>query len=324
MNRLVIRAFVALSLAAATLVATAQTFPSKPIRIIAPYAPGSGPEVFARFLAERLTKSLKQPVTIENRPGGNGFIAIGAVKRAAPDGHELLLVANSHLTINPTLIPNAPYDVDRDFTPLSLLYRTPFYVAVAANSPYRNMTDLVNAAKARPGEINYGTPYVGSNAHLGSIMLESLTDTRMTHVPYKDVPQIYIGLSNGDLDWAYTTIGSAGSLLRSGKIRLIAIASEKRAPSQPNVPTVKEAGGPAQLEVEAWVALMAPKATPPETVRRITAELATVLADPQVQAFGQTLGFDAVSSTPEQLRALMVRDTALYAEQIKRRGLKAE
>src|SRR5205823_8184505 len=238
----------------AAALAGAQTYPTKVVKITAPYSAGAAPAVFTRVLAEKLSRTWSQPVVVEPRPGASGFIAIEAVKSAPADGHELLIVSNSHTAINPALYKKLPYDPDRDFVPVAMIYRTPFFLVVATSGPYPDVRSLIAAAKANPGDVTYGSSYVGSPSHLGSAEFEYLTGTKMIHVPFKDQSQMYVSVANRDVGWAFSTLGSALPLIQSGKIKLIAIASKERLKTLPEVPTVEEAGGPAGLELGSWLA----------------------------------------------------------------------
>ena len=304
--------------------AFAQAWPAKPVRVVSPYSSGSGPDVFLRVVGDKLSRQWGQQVLVDARAGANGFIAIEAVKKAAPDGYEMLLVGNAHATINPNLFAKVPYDIEADFTPVAMLYRTPFYITVAANGPYRNVADIIAAAKAEPGKLTYGTPYVGSPAHLGSVNLELLTGTRMIHVPFKDTVQIYASVGNGDVNWAFGTIGSTMPIVKTGKARLIAVAAKTRSAGMPDVPTIGEAGGPAGLEVDAWVAILAPKRTPAEIVRRVNADVLKLLGDADVRDRLNVLGFDAYPATPEQVSEIIRTDLRKNADLVKRTGAKAD
>jgi len=304
--------------------AAAQSWPAKPVKVVSPYSSGSGPDVFLRVVGDKLSRQWGQQVLVDARAGANGFIAIETVKKAAPDGYEMLLVGNAHATINPNLFAKVPYDIEADFTPVAMLYRTPFYVAVAANGPYRMVADIIAAAKAEPGKLTYGTPYVGSPAHLGSVNLELLTGTRMIHVPFKDTVQIYASVGNGDVNWAFGTIGSTLPIVKTGKARLIAVAAKTRSPGMPDVPTIGEAGGPAGLEVDAWVAILAPKRTPADIVRRVNADVLKLLGDADVRDRLNVLGFDAYPATPEQVSEIIRTDLRKNADLVKRTGAKAD
>ncbi len=304
--------------------AFAQTFPSKPVKISAPYSAGAAPAVFTRVIADKLARAWSQPVIVDARPGASGFIAIEAIKNAVPDGHELLVVSNAHVAINPSLYKKLPYDPQKDFVPVAMFYHTPFFVAVAASGPYPNVSALIAAAKANPGAVSYGSSYVGSPSHLGSAEFEFLTGTKMIHAPYKDQSQMYVGIASGDIGWAFTTLGSALPLLQAGRLKLIAIAAPQRARLLPDIPTMAEAGGPPGMVVGAWLAIMAPRGTPPEVVRKINLEVNRALADPDVVQQLQNFGFEAAPETPEQLAEEIRADAKKFADLVRRTGATAD
>jgi tripartite-type tricarboxylate transporter receptor subunit TctC len=304
--------------------AWAQGFPSKPVKIVSPYPNGLTPDIAVRAVAERLTRTWGQPVIVEPRPGANGFIAIGQAKKAVPDGYELLLAGQSHLSINPRLFKSVPYDPEKDFAPLSLIYRTVFFVAVKADGPYKGIPELIAAAKASQKKLSYSSPYVGSPPHLGAAEFAYLTGTQMVHVPYKEAAQVYISVANGDVDWALGSIGSTLPLTKAGKLKLLAIAAKARDPEHPDIPTVAQAGGPAGYEVDTWVSLVAPAGTPPDLVRRLSADIAAAVADPEVKERFKGIGVDPVSGTPAELAELVKRDLAAYGDIVKRTGVTAE
>jgi tripartite-type tricarboxylate transporter receptor subunit TctC len=301
----------------------AQAFPAKPVKLTAPYSAGAAPATFSRLMAEKLSKMWGQPMVVESRPGASGFIAIEAVKAAPPDGHELLVVSNAHVAINPSLYKKLPYDPQKDFVPVAMFYQTPFYIAVATNGPYQTVPALVAAAKAKPESVSYGSSYVGSPSHLGSAEFEYVTGTRMIHVPYKDQSQMYVGIANGDVGWAFTTLGSALPLMQAGRIKLIAVAAPQRTRAQPDVPTLAEAGGP-NMEVGSWLAIVAPRGVPAEVVRKINADVNRALADPEVVAALANFGFDGAPGTPEQFAEQIRADAKKFGELVRRTGATAD
>lgn len=303
---------------------SSQVWPSKIVRITLPYSSGAGPAVFMRVVAEKLSQTWGQQVIVESRPGASGFIGIEAVKNAVPDGHELLIVSNAHLTINPALYRKLPYDPGKDFAPVATIYRTPFFVTVKSDGPYASVPALIAAAKASPGRLTYGAPYVGSPAHLGAADLEFRIGARMVLVPYKDQSQIYASIANGDLDWTLATMGSALPLRSAGRIKLLAIAARERSKSAPEVPTVAEAGGPADYVVDSWLALLAPRGIAQERVRRINADVNRQLSDPGVLERMRAFGFEPLPTTPEQLTELIRADTLTYGDLVRRTGATAE
>lgn len=305
-------------------VAAAQSFPGKVVKITTPYSSGVGPDLFTRALAEVLEKEWRQPVVVDAKPGGNGFIAIEAVKRAPPDGHELLVLADSHLTINPSLFKNVPYDPEKDLVPIVGLYRAFFFVAVAADGPYQSIPQLIAGARANPGKLSYGTPYVGSPSHLGSAVFEHETGTQMIHVPFKDTLQIFTSVANGNVTWAIATAASTRGMVSAGKMKLIAVAARNRLASHPEVPTVEEAGGPKDFVVEAWLALLAPRGTPQDVVRRIHADTQRAIATPEMRKRYANLGFEPLPISPEEVAAKIRADLKKNAEVIRRVGAKAD
>jgi tripartite-type tricarboxylate transporter receptor subunit TctC len=311
--------FIAAVALLAPLLVSAQSLPTKTVRIISPYPTGAGPDTVARLLAEKLAKTWGQQVLVEARPGGNGFIAIDAVKKSG-DGHDLLLVDNGHIAVNPSLFKRLPYDVDKDFQPAALIYRTDFLIAVKADGPYRTVGELIAAAKADPGKISYATPFVGSPSHLGSALLEMRTGTQMLHVPFKETSQMVAAVGNGDVVWTLTTLATAGSLVRAGKVKFIAIAARSRLPTQPDIPTVLESGGPADYEVNGWVAFLSPKAAPADAVAGINSAVNRALGEPDIRERLASFGFTPLPSSRSQLADLIRADTAKFAELVRKTG----
>jgi tripartite-type tricarboxylate transporter receptor subunit TctC len=304
--------------------ALAQSFPSRTVRITMPHSPGVAPSIFTRLIAEKLSKQWGRQVVVENRPGASGFIAFEAMKNAARDGHELLAVANSHMTINPSLYRKLPYDPEQDFVPVAMLLRASFFITVATNGPYQTVPALIAAAKANPGRLTYSSSYVGSPSHLGAADFEYRTGTRMVHVPYKDQSQMYIAIANRDIDWAFSTIGSALSLIKAGRIKVIALAAKQRIAIAPEVPTVEEAGGPAGFEIESWIGLVAPRGVPSEIIRTINADVNRLMTDPEVLERMNLFGYEPAPATPGEIAELIRVDTRKNAETVRRSGATAD
>jgi len=295
--------------------AVGQTFPTKPVRIITPFPVGSGPEGVARMVADKLSRQWGQPVTVENRPGGNGFIAIDAFKRGAADGHDLIQLDNVHLTAYPHMFKKLPYDIKNDFDPLLPLFKTYFFATTAADSKYKNIADLVADAKVNPGKLNYGSWSVGNPVHLGSALFETVTGTQMQHVIFKETSQLYTSVAQGDLAFALGTSATAGSLYRAGKIKFLAVAAPRRIPAYPDVPTFTEAGGPAGFEVSGWTTIAAPKNLPRALADKITQDIAKALAEPDVKEKFLSFGYESFPQTREQfaqyIQAESVRQAAV-------------
>jgi tripartite-type tricarboxylate transporter receptor subunit TctC len=309
-------AFAASSLASTG--AAAQDFPTKPVRIITPFPAGAGPEAVLRLLAEKLQKAWGKPVMVENRPGGNGFIAIDAWKRGATDGHDLIQLDNVHLSAYPHLFKKLPYDPVKDFDPLLPLFRTYFFVAVPTTTKYKNVGDIVADAKANPGALNCGSWSVGNPVHLGSALLESMTNTQMQHVIYKETSMLYTGVANGELNFALGSLATAGPLYRAGKLKFLAVTAPKRHSAFPDVPTVSESGGPAGYDVTGWTTIAAPKGLPKAVADKIQRDIEKALSEPEIKERYATFGYETFPATREQFNAFIQSESARYADVIKR------
>ncbi|MDP4301261.1 Bug family tripartite tricarboxylate transporter substrate binding protein [Leptothrix discophora] len=302
----------------AGLPAQAEDFPSKPVRILTPFPAGAGPEAVLRVLAEKLQKKWGKPVVVENKPGGNGFIAIDTFKRGATDGHDLIQIDNVHLVAYPHLFKKLPYDPVKDFDVIAPLFRTYFFVGVAANSPYRTVGDIVADAKAHPGKLNYGSWSVGNPVHLGSALLESMTGTEMQHIIYKETSMLYTGVANGELNWSLGSLATAGPLQRTGKIRFIAVTAPKRHPAFPDVPTVAESGGPAGYEVTGWTAIAAPRGLPKAVADKIQKDIQDALAEPDIAQRYATFGYEQFPVTRDAFNAFISGESGKWAGVVQR------
>ncbi len=298
--------------------ALATDFPNKPVRILTPFPAGSGPETVLRLLAEKLQRRWGKPVIVENRPGANGFIAIDAFKRGATDGTDLIQLDNVHLVAYPHLFRKLPYDPARDFEPVAPLFRTYFFVAVGAASPYKTVGDILADAKAHPGELNYGSWSVGNPVHLGSALLEAMSGTQMQHVVYKETSLLYAGVASGELRWALGSLATAGPLQRAGKLRFIAVTAPQRHPAFPDLPTVAESRGPAGYEVTGWTTIAAPKHLPKAVADKINADIAAALAEPDIKDRYAALGYEPFPTTRERFHAFVGSESAKYADVIQR------
>jgi tripartite-type tricarboxylate transporter receptor subunit TctC len=289
-----------------------------------PHSAGVAPSIFMRLIAEKLSKVWGKQVLVENKPGASGFIAIESMKGAARDGHELLAVANSHMTINPSLYRQLPYDPEKDFVPVAMVLRASFFIIVASNGPYPTVAALIAAAKANPGKLTYSSSYVGSPSHLGAADFEYRTGTKMLHVPYKDQSQMYIAIANRDIDWAFSTIGSALPLIKGGRIKVIALAAKQRVAIAADVPTVEEAGGPAGFEIDSWIGLVAPRGTAAEAIRVVNADVNRLMTDPDVIERMNVFGYEPAPATPAEIAELIRVDTKKNAETVRRSGATAD
>lgn len=304
----------AMALTAVPMTASAQAFPSKPVRAVLPYSAGSGPDAVIRQIGEKLGRAWGQQLVVDNKPGANGWLAIQDVKRQPGDGYNLVELDNTHVSLQPHIYKQLPFDMARDFVAVAPLYTTNFFVVVAADSPWKNMQDLINAAKAKKGQLTYGSWGIGSVGHVGAAMLESQASIPMTHVPFKELPQLYSAVASHDVDWAFGSAATAGPLFRAGKVKFLALAAKQRLPEYANVPTVAEAGGPANFEVTAWVALYAPKGTPAATVKKINEGVSKALAEPDVKERFASFGFVPWIGTPADLEKVSAADSKVFAE----------
>lgn len=299
----------------------AANFPNKPVNLVTAFAAGSGPDAVLRQVGDKLSKLWGQPVTITNRPGGGGFIAIESVRRVAPDGYTLLQLDSEHLAALPLLYKSRNFVTLDQFDPVAPLFRTPFLVAVATDSKWKDMKDLIAAAKAGPGKVSYGSWGVGSPGHLGGEQLELLTGTSMSHVAFREVSQLYPSVGSGDVAWSMASIPSSQGVFKAGKIRYIAVAAPKRIPQMPEVPTVAEAGGPAGFEVNSFVSLVAPKGMAPEVANKINADVLKVLADPEIKARFNTFAFETINWSPAEIRRNADAKFKVYEQLVKRKNI---
>ncbi len=301
--------------------AQAVNFPTKPVRIITPFPVGGGPDGVARLVADKLSRAWGQPVVVENRPGGNGFIAIDAFKRGAKDGHDLIQLDFVHITAYQSLFKKLPYDAEKDFDTLLPLFKTYFYFTVGQDSPYKKIGDLIADAKAKPGKLNYGTWAIGTPVHLGSELFDTVAGTQMQNVLYKETTQLYTAVATGELAYALGTSATAGPLQRAGKLRYLAVAAPKRLAGNPDVPTVTEAGGPANFEVSGWNAIGVPKGLPPAVADKIKHDIEKALAEPDVKDKFLSFGYEPFVQTREQLASYIQAETKRYAEIIKKANI---
>ena len=313
---LVLAATSALCLPAA---AQQSSFPTRAVTIVTAFPAGSGPDAVLRLVSEKLSKLWGQPVLIVNKPGGGGFIAIEASQRAPADGYTLVQFDSEHLSALPLLYKAKGYVTLNNFEPVAPLFRTPFFVAVPTDSKWQNMRDLIGAAKAAPNKVNFGSWGIGSPGHLGGEQLELLAGIEMTHVPYREMSQLFTSVGTGELQWSFGSIPSSQGIYKAGKLRYIGVAAAKRVPQMPNVPTMAEAGGPAGFEVNSFVALLSPKGIAGDVKAKIHADVLKVLADPEVKGKFDTFAFETITWSPDQIRQNAEAKGKIYEELVKRK-----
>jgi tripartite-type tricarboxylate transporter receptor subunit TctC len=322
MNRKSIVLFQILLLAAPYAVAQAP-YPSKPIRIIAAFAPGSTLDIMARILGPRLSESLGQPVIVDNRTGAGGMIGMDATAKAAPDGYTIAVGALGPNATNPALYKKTPFDPVKDLTGVTLLATGPVVIVVHPSVPARTVKELVALAKARPGELAYGTPGMGTSPHLAGELFQSVTGTKLLHVPYKGNPEALTDLMSGQLSIVFSGMPPVVPLAKAGRMRAIATTGPQRAPSLPGTPTVAEAGYPGAGMV-IWYGIVAPGATPKPVIARLHAEINKAMKLPEMRERFIALGADPAASTPEEFSALIRDEYARWSKLIQSAGIRAE
>lgn len=301
--------------------AQGDAFPNKPVNLVTAFPAGSGPDAVLRQVGDKLSKLWGQPVTITNRPGGGGFIAIESVRRVTPDGYTLLQLDSEHLAALPLLYKSKNFVTLDNFDPVAPLFRTPFLVAVATDSKWKNMKDLIGAAKAAPGKVSFGSWGIGSPGHLAGEELELVSGLEMSHVAFRETSQLFTSVGSGDVQWSMASIPSSQGVFKAGKIRYIAVAAAKRIPQMPEVPTVAEAGGPAGFEVNSFVSLVAPKGLPAAVANKINADVLKVLADPEVKTRFDTFAFEVINWSPAEIRRQADIKFKTYEKLVKRKNI---
>jgi tripartite-type tricarboxylate transporter receptor subunit TctC len=298
-------------------------YPVKPIRIIVPFAPGGGTDLVARSIAAKFNETWGQPVVVDNRAGGNGNIGTEMVAKAPADGYTLLFNTNATLVINPHM-SKLGYDPVRDFAPITQASVQPFVLLLHPSVPAKSVAELIGLIKAKPGEFNYGSSGNGGGAHLAGELLKSMAKLEMTHVPYKGAAPALIALIGGEVRFMFVSILPATPLIESGKVRVIGVASKKRAPSLPNVPTVAETTGMAGFESDLWYGMLAPAKTPPTVVEKLYQETRRILFLSEVRNRYEPTGAVMIGSTPAEFAKTIKDDLAKWAIVIKSSGAKIE
>jgi tripartite-type tricarboxylate transporter receptor subunit TctC len=309
-----------LALALLAPAAHAQTFPVKPVRIIVPYAAGGGTDILARLFAQKLGDSWGQTVIVENRPGADGIIGSEFIVQSPPDGHNLMLVVAAHV-INPSLKSKMPFDVIKDFTPVTLVAASPWVVVVNPGVPARNIKELIALAKAQPGKLNFGSSEPSSR--LAGELFKAEAGVDLLHVPYKGGSQIMADMLGGHIQVGFTSVLTVLQHYKSGKLRVLGVSGKVRSPSMPEIPTVIEAGLPG-YETSAWYGMYAAPGTPNEIATRIQREIARIAALPEVRERLLQLGAQGVASTPEEFAEFTRSEYAKFAKIIKDAGMKPE
>ena len=298
-----------------------QPYPSRPVRIISPFAPGGGNDALCRIVAPRLSENLKQQVIVENRAGANGIVGTEVAARSAPDGYTIVLIPSGH-AVNASLHKKLPFDSIRDFTPITLVGSSPLVLAVHPSLPVKNVKELIALAKARPGQLTYVSAGIGASGHLGGALFETLTNTKMTHIPYKGMALAIVDLMSGQVTMTFGTSLSVVPHVRAGRLRALATTGTQRSPALPDLPTVAEAGVPG-YEASLWYGFAGPARLPPEILNRLHSAIVAVLRLPDVRERLASQGVDPQHNAPEEFAKLLVADVERWAKVVQRAGVQA-
>jgi len=304
--------------------AGAQSFPNKPVRIVVPYAAGGLPDTMTRLASVRMIEFFGQQVVVDNRPGAGGIGACELVAHANPDGYTLLVVDVAQTAINPALYAKLPYDTLRDFTPVSLMGTSAQFLSANASVPANTLPDLIKLAKARPGQLRYGSGGIGSVHHLSMEALKTPLGLDIVHVPYKGNGQAIPAMIGGEVALVFSALPAIEGHLKSGRVKLLAVNTLKRSPQAPSVPTVSEITGIKDYDYPPAIGVLAPAKTPRAVINRVAESVSKAVNQPDIAKRYIELGIDPVGNTPEQYAAQIRIDIAKYAKAVKASGVKVE
>ena len=315
------RAIVVLSVISSS--AFAQTYPSKPIRYIVPFPPGGGQDLVVRALAPRMTEALGQPVLVDNRPGAATMVGAELAAKSPPDGYTVFNGSNTTLSINPNLYSKVPYDPVKDFAPVTYIASLPNLLVVHPSLPVRTVKELAALARAKPGQLNFGSSGTGTPAQLAGVMFGDAAGVKLVHVPYRGSSQALTALISGETQIMFSSITSTLPFVKSGRMRAIAVTGAKRSLAAPELPTVAESGFPG-FEAVTWYGLFVPAGTPAPVIGRLNAEMVKILHAPDFRDWLVTQGADPVGGTPEELAAFVKSELVKYAKIVKASGMRPD
>jgi len=303
--------------------ALAETWPTRPIRFIVPFAPGGGGDVVGRIIGQRMSEQLGKPLVIDNRAGGGGTLGCELAAKAAPDGYTLLLGNVGPIAVGPALYPKLAYDPVRDFAPVTMIASFPNLLVANPGLPFKTVPELVAYAKSRPGQLNFASAGAGTSTHLAGELFKSVAGIDVVHVPYKGGAAAMTDIIAGQVAYYFGTMPSSMPLAKAGKLRALAVTSLTRSPAAPEVPTIAESGYP-KFETAAWYGLMFPTGTPREIVARTNAATMVVLALPDIRERLVHEGSEPLGSTPAQFGAYIKAEIAKWSGVVKAANLKAD
>ena len=303
--------------------AQAQNYPAKPIHILVPYAPGGISDIASRILGAKLTEAWSQQVLVENRPGGNGFIAMAAAAKAAPDGYTMVMATGGDVAINPAMFKEMPYDVERDLAPIAMVSDAPLVLAAHGGAPYNSVADVIAAAKAQPGRISVATP---GNGSINQIVLEWMalnTGARFQHIPYKGGAPAAAALAAGDIPLGILASSSVAPHVKSGRVRVLAVTMGKRSTLNPEWPTLQQEGVK-EVDASNWTALFAPKATPQPVIDKLNAEVVKILHMPDVKERFAGGGVDTIPSSAAELDARVKQEAERFRAIVQKANIRPD
>ena len=313
----------ALLLSLAALTASAQDWPTKAVKFVVPFPPGGSVDPLARLLGAKLGESTRQQFIIENKPGASGSIGTAFVAKSAPDGYTFVVVFDTH-GVNPSLIPNMPFDTAKDLVPVMLVGTAPMAIATAASKPYQNWVDVIKAAKAKPDSVSFGSIGNGSLGHLTMILVQQAAGLKLIHVPYKGGGPMSTDAIGGQIELAIGSVAVIAPHVKGGKLRALAVTGQKRSSSMPEVPSLSELGLPG-FNALAWWGIFAPAGTPKPIIDKLHAELAKALGQADLRkTLVETLGMDLVVSTPEAEQKFLHDEMARWGKVVKDNGIKPD
>ena len=317
------RTLLAIAAASFATGAFAQAFPSKPIRLIVPFPPGGGTDIIARETSQKVAAATGWTFVIENKPGAGGNMGVDAVAKAPADGYTIVLGQTSNLAINPSLYAKMPYDPQKDLVPIVLVANAPLVMVTSATSQYKTLAEAVNAAKARPGAINFASPGNGTVAHLASELFQKAAAIKTQHVPYKGAAMALTDVISGNVDLYMSSVPTLLGQIKQGKLRALAVTSTRRVDDLPNVPTISESGYKG-FDASTWFGMLAPARTPKDVVARLNAEFNKALQQPELRKKLGDEGADPAGGTPEQF-ATLIKDEALrWGKVVKESGVRID
>jgi tripartite-type tricarboxylate transporter receptor subunit TctC len=298
-------------------------YPSKPIHMIVPFPPAGGTDILSRLVASKLTETMKWSVIVENRPGAGGNIGVNVAAKSPNDGYTIVMGQTSNLAINATLYPNLPYSPTKDFSPITTVASAPLVLVVASNSPFKSLADILNAAKAKPGQVTFASPGNGTVAHMTIELLQKASGAKFQHVAYKGSSQAITDLIGGYVQVFMSSIPTAIAQIKGGRMRAIAVTSADRSNDLPNIPTINEAGYKG-FDAATWFGILAPAGTPPAVISKLNQNINQVLKMPDVQKRIELEGATTLGSTPEQFQALLKSDIVKWGQVVKESGAKVD